>query len=133
VLQQGGRALDAVEAAIICLENDPMFDAGTGSFLNKDGQVELDAGLMDGATLDAGAVAAVHRVRNPISLARHVLRSQDVLRRYLAARVSRLWVRWLLTNMEMLQRELRRVALRTSGLDGLGMYRSSVPVSMLTT
>jgi beta-aspartyl-peptidase (threonine type) len=73
VLLQGGSALDAVEAAIIVLEDDPVFDAGVGSHLNRDGRVELDAILMDGATLKAGAVAAVERVRNPIRLARRVL------------------------------------------------------------
>jgi L-asparaginase / beta-aspartyl-peptidase len=79
VLQSGGSALDAVEAAVVSLEDDPTFDAGTGSFLNADGQVELDAGLMDGSTFAAGAVAAVHRVRNPITLARRVLESEHVL------------------------------------------------------
>ena len=79
VLQDGGSALDAVEAAVRYLEDDPVFDAGTGSFLNADGQVELDAGIMDGSTLAAGAVAAVHRVRNPITLARRVLESEHVL------------------------------------------------------
>ncbi|MBI3977769.1 MAG: isoaspartyl peptidase/L-asparaginase [Chloroflexi bacterium] len=79
ILQDGGSALDAVEAAVVEMEDDPTFDAGAGSFLNGDGQVELDAGLMDGATLAAGAVAAVHRVRNPITLARHVLQSEHVL------------------------------------------------------
>lgn len=78
-LQDGGTALDAIEAAIAVLEDDHTFDAGTGSFLNADGQVELDAGIMDGATLAAGGVAAVHRVKNPISLARHVMLSDDVL------------------------------------------------------
>jgi beta-aspartyl-peptidase (threonine type) len=78
-LQDGGSALDAIEAAIAVLEDDHTFDAGTGSFLNADGQVELDAGIMDGRTLAAGAVAAVHRVKNPISLARHVMLSDDVL------------------------------------------------------
>src|SRR5512133_1857879 len=79
VLENGGSALDAVEAAVTYLEDDPAFDAGTGSFLNLDGEVELDAGVMDGSTLAAGAVAAVHRVRNPIVLARRVLESEHVL------------------------------------------------------
>jgi beta-aspartyl-peptidase (threonine type) len=55
------------------LEDDPVFDAGTGSHLNRDGDVELDAIIMDGATLNAGAVAAVKGVRNPIGLARRLL------------------------------------------------------------
>jgi len=77
ILSQGGSALDAVEAAIIVLEDDPVFDAGIGSHLNREGRVELDAILMDGATLNAGAVASVQRVQNPIRLARKVLESTD--------------------------------------------------------
>jgi beta-aspartyl-peptidase (threonine type) len=73
ILECGGTALDAVEAAIMVLEDDLTFDAGIGSHLNRDGRVELDAILMDGVTLKAGAVAAVERVRNPIRLARKVL------------------------------------------------------------
>ena len=73
ILERGGTAMDAVEAAIVVLEDDPTFDAGIGSHLNRDGRVQLDAILMDGATLRAGAVAAVERVRNPICLARKVL------------------------------------------------------------
>ncbi len=73
VLARDGSALDAVEAAVRVMEDDPIFDAGRGSHLNQDGEVELDAGIMDGRTLDAGAVAAVKGVRNPISLARRVL------------------------------------------------------------
>src|ERR1700736_5161705 len=69
----GGSALDAVEAAVVVLENDPVFDAGFGSHLNLDGRVECDAIVMDGATLRAGAVAALQHVRNPIRLARKVL------------------------------------------------------------
>jgi beta-aspartyl-peptidase (threonine type) len=79
VLQAGGTALDAVEAAVRALEDAPIFDAGVGSVLNRDGDVELDAAIMDGATLRSGAVAAVRRVRNPITLARRVLESQVVL------------------------------------------------------
>lgn len=75
ILACGGAAMDAVEAAIVVLEDDPTFDAGLGSHLNRDGRVELDAILMDGATLKAGAVAGVARVRNPIRLARKVLES----------------------------------------------------------
>ncbi len=73
ILTSGGAAVDAVEAAITVLEEDPTFDAGYGSHLTRDGHVQLDAILMDGATLKAGAVAAVERVRNPIRLARLVL------------------------------------------------------------
>ncbi len=75
ILARGGAALDAVEAAIVGLEDDPVFDAGFGSHLNRDGRAELDAILMDGMTLKAGAVAAVTRIRNPIRLARKVLES----------------------------------------------------------
>jgi L-asparaginase / beta-aspartyl-peptidase len=72
ILSRGGSALDAVEAAVIALEDDPIFDAGFGSHLNVDGRVECDAIVMEGATLRAGSVAAVQRVRNPIQLARKV-------------------------------------------------------------
>ncbi len=75
VLQKGGSALDAVEAAIVSMEDDPAFDAGTGSYLNSEGEVEMDASFMDGRTLDAGAVAGVQRVKNPIRLARRILES----------------------------------------------------------
>lgn len=73
ILARGGSALDAVETAVRVMEDHPVFDAGRGSHLNRDGEVELDAGLMDGRTLMAGAVAAVKRIANPISLARRVL------------------------------------------------------------
>ena len=79
VLDRGGAALDAVEAAVRVLEDTPIFDAGVGSVLNRDGDVELDAAIMDGPTLRSGAVAAVRRVRNPITLARRVLESQVIL------------------------------------------------------
>jgi L-asparaginase / beta-aspartyl-peptidase len=73
VLTSGGSALDAIEAAIVVLENEPVFDAGFGSHLNLDGKVECDAIVMDGATLRAGAAAALQRIRNPIRLARKIL------------------------------------------------------------
>jgi L-asparaginase / beta-aspartyl-peptidase len=73
ILLSGGSALDAIEAAIVVLEDDPVFDAGYGSHLNLDGRVECDAIVMNGASLRAGSVAALQRVRNPIRLARKVL------------------------------------------------------------
>ena len=73
VLSNGGHALDAIEASITILEDDPAFDAGFGSHLNLDGRVECDAIVMDGATLRAGSVAGLHRIKNPIKLARAVL------------------------------------------------------------
>jgi beta-aspartyl-peptidase (threonine type) len=79
VLRAGGAALDAVQAAIVVLEDDPSFNAGTGAVLTADGRAQLDAGLMDGRTLEVGAVAAVERVKNPVALARQVLRSRHVL------------------------------------------------------
>jgi beta-aspartyl-peptidase (threonine type) len=73
ILERGGSALDAVQAAVTAMENDPAFDAGRGSFLTRDGRVQLDALMMDGATLRAGGVACVERLRNPIQAARLVL------------------------------------------------------------
>jgi L-asparaginase / beta-aspartyl-peptidase len=73
LLGKGATALDAVVAAVSALEDDPTYDAGFGAFLNRDGVVELDAGVMDGASLVSGAVASVTGVRNPASLARRVL------------------------------------------------------------
>lgn len=73
VLARGGSALDAVVAAIRPLEDSPLFNAGKGAVLNADGICELDASIMDGRTLGAGAIAGVHRVRNPITLARAVM------------------------------------------------------------
>ena len=77
LLKGGGSALDAVEAAVRILEDDPTYDAGYGSFLNANGEVEMDAIVMDGRNLDVGAVAAVQRVRNPVSLARLVMTESE--------------------------------------------------------
>ena len=73
VLQQGGSALQAIEEAVVVMEDDDTFDAGRGSFLNRDGRVQLDALMMDGATLRAGGVGCVEHIRNPIRAARKVL------------------------------------------------------------
>ncbi|MGZ4789543.1 MAG: isoaspartyl peptidase/L-asparaginase [Terriglobales bacterium] len=73
VLARGGAALDAVEAAVTVMEDDPTFDAGRGSFLTSNGRVQLDALLMDGGRMKAGGVACVERLRNPIQAARLVL------------------------------------------------------------
>ena len=73
VLERGGLALDAVEEAVVILEDDETFDAGRGSFLNRDGKVQLDALIMDGSTLRAGGVGCVERLRNPVRAARKIL------------------------------------------------------------
>lgn len=73
VLVEGGRALDAVEAAVRVLEDHPRFNAGRGSVLTADGLVEMDASIMEGDRLACGAVAAVTSVANPVTLARRVL------------------------------------------------------------
>lgn len=73
ILLNGGSALDAVEAAVIILEDCPALDAGRGSYPNAEGDVEMDALIMDGQDLCMGAIAAIRRVRHPISLARRVM------------------------------------------------------------
>ncbi len=73
VLDRGGSALDAVEATINILEDDPLFNAGRGAVFTSEGKNELDASIMDGSNLKAGAVAGVTRTRHPISLARAVM------------------------------------------------------------
>jgi L-asparaginase / beta-aspartyl-peptidase len=73
VLERGGTALDAVEEAVVIMEDDETFDAGRGSFLNRDGRVQLDALIMDGATLRAGGVGCVERIANPVRAARKIL------------------------------------------------------------
>jgi beta-aspartyl-peptidase (threonine type) len=80
VLDRGGSSLDAIEAAIRILEDNPLFNAGRGAVFSAEGKNELDSAIMDGATLKAGAVAGVTRTRHPISLARAVMeKSQWVM------------------------------------------------------
>jgi beta-aspartyl-peptidase (threonine type) len=73
ILDRGGSAMDAIEAAIKLLEDNPLFNAGRGAVFTYDGKIELDASIMDGSTMRAGAVANVRTVRHPISLARAVM------------------------------------------------------------
>lgn len=97
VLARGGSALDAVEKAVTVMENDPTFDAGIGSVLNRVGEIELDAIIMDGKNLALGAVAAVRGITNPVQLARllmedtdHCLLVGDGARRFAEAKGMRL-------------------------------------------
>jgi beta-aspartyl-peptidase (threonine type) len=73
LLENGGSALDAVEAAVTVLEDNPLFNAGRGAVLCDDGSVELDAAIMNGSDLRAGAVAGIRHIKNPIQLARRLL------------------------------------------------------------
>ena len=73
VLERGGSSLDASIAAVVVLEDNPLFNAGRGAVLTRDGNAELDASVMDGSTLEAGAITGVKHVRNPIELARRVM------------------------------------------------------------
>jgi len=73
VLERGGSSLDAAIAAVCVLEDNPLFNAGRGAVLTRDGAAELDASVMDGKTLKAGAVTGLKHVKNPVVLARHVM------------------------------------------------------------
>ncbi len=77
VLEQGGTAVNAVKAAVVALEDNILFNAGRGSVFTKKGLQEMDAAIMDGASLQAGAVAGVRNVRNPIELAMEVMRNSN--------------------------------------------------------
>ncbi|MGL3821894.1 isoaspartyl peptidase/L-asparaginase family protein [Sphingopyxis sp. R3-92] len=79
ILKRGGSALDAVKIAVCLLEDDPVFNAGRGSVANAEGKVEMDSGIMDGATLDVGAVACVRFLFNPVEAAHAMLREPPVL------------------------------------------------------
>src|SRR5687767_8594890 len=73
LLEQGATAVDAVEAAVRALEDNPLFNAGRGGAINSKGEIELCASIMDGENMKSGAVAIVKNVRNPITLARAVM------------------------------------------------------------
>jgi beta-aspartyl-peptidase (threonine type) len=97
LLRSGCSALDAVEAAIRVLEDDPTFNAGRGSVRDADGDVQMDAAIMDGAKLDIGGVAAIREVRHPVSVARRMLRETPTLlvadgaRRFAKAHGAEIW------------------------------------------
>jgi beta-aspartyl-peptidase (threonine type) len=79
-LKSNGSSVDAVAAAVVVLEDSPLFNAGRGSSFNSEGEIEMDASIMEGKTLRAGAVAAVQRIRNPVLAARAVMeRTRHVL------------------------------------------------------
>lgn len=73
ILRKGGSALDAVEQTVVALENNPVFDAGTGAHLNRDGVAQLDALITDGSSHNFGAVGGVTRIKNPVALARKIM------------------------------------------------------------
>lgn len=77
VLESGGPALDAVEAAIVVMEDSPLFNAGKGAVFTRDGKNELDTSIMDGKTMNAGAAAGVTNVKNPIKLARAIMEKSE--------------------------------------------------------
>lgn len=79
ILRRGGSAVEAARVAVCILEDDPVFNAGRGSVANADGVIEMDAGIMNGATLDIGAVAAVRRIHNPIDAAAAMLDAPPIL------------------------------------------------------
>jgi len=134
ILTGSGCALDAVEACAALLEDDPAYNAGRGSVLNEDGRVEMDAAIMDGRDLSAGAVAAVSGIANPIRLARlvmahsgHVLLAGEGARRFADQfRVRRVPDRYLLTPERVAQLERFRKASRSSpirrGTDSSGEW-----------
>jgi beta-aspartyl-peptidase (threonine type) len=77
VLENGGSSLDAVSSAVMALEDNPVFNAGRGAVFTLDGRNELDAAIMDGASLDAGAVCGVGHVKNPVALARAIMEKSE--------------------------------------------------------
>lgn len=77
VLESGGSAIAAVELCAMLLEDDPLYNAGRGSVLNEYGEVEMDAAIMDGRDLSAGAVAGIRNIKNPISLSRRVMEKSE--------------------------------------------------------
>jgi beta-aspartyl-peptidase (threonine type) len=118
ILGDEGSALDSVEAAVSVMEDDPVFNAGRGSSLSFTGKVEMDAAIMDGTDLAAGAVALVHNVKNPVQLARLVMEKTDhvLLAGHTAERLARAFS-LPLTNPITLKRRRMLLKLKRRGLD----------------
>jgi beta-aspartyl-peptidase (threonine type) len=113
VLASGGTALEAVEEAVVVMEDDETFDAARGSFLTRDGRVQMDALIMDGGTMRAGGVGCVERIRNPIRAARLILSESPHV--YFVAEGAEQFVHELgmelIDNQELvIERERRRLA-----------------------
>lgn len=133
VLDGGGSALDAVVAAIRVLEDSPLFNAGKGAVLNAAGVCELDAAIMDGRTLAAGAVAGVRHIRNPIRLARDVMeRSGHVLVVGEGAEVFARKLGYALEDESYFQTDVRRRQLeRARQLETTGQPAAALPAGTL--
>jgi L-asparaginase / beta-aspartyl-peptidase len=98
ILENGGQALDAVEAATMRIEDNPLFNAGRGAVFTHEGKIEMDAAIMDGATRLAGAVAGVKHVRNPVRLARAVMEKSEHV--FLVGKGAEEFARFLNIEME---------------------------------
>lgn len=145
ILAAGGSALDAVQAAVVALEESPRFNAGKGSVYNAEGRHELDASLMEGHTRRAGAVAGVETIRNPVKLARAVMeRSPHVMmigagaERFAdtQAQIERVANGWFDTDTRRAQLEreqARESAAKTDAEDLRGKYFGTVGAVALDT
>ena len=145
VLAQGGSALDAVEAAVVALEESPRFNAGKGSVYNADGKHELDASLMEGHTRRAGAVAGVETIRNPVKLARAVMEHSSHVMMIGAgaerfadtqAQIERVANHWFDTDTRRAQLDLEQARERAAATDAdnlRGKYFGTVGAVALDT
>ncbi len=135
VLERGAPALDAIEEAVVIMEDDDTFDAGRGSFLNREGKVQLDALIMDGATLRAGGLGCVERLRNPVRAARKILGESPHV--YFVAEGAERFAqehgvelcdnRELVIEREVLRlRDYRRQAAQGSSQDGKDLFAPSI-------